>query len=183
MGKTKAKAAGKMIVCRIARCLGCRSCEIACAVVHSQSRDLLAALAESPRPQARVRVEPVGEHGLPIQCRHCESAPCITVCPTEAMHRASEQSPVVIDAERCIGCKLCMVVCPFGVIEASADGKAVVKCDLCAERTQAGELPACVAACLTRALQFVDAGEDNRRKRREAAKAAAQGAAEADAAK
>ena len=169
MTKTKEKAAGKTIICRIDRCLGCRNCEVACAVVHSRSGRLWGAIAESPRPRARVKVEAVGAHGLPIQCRHCENAPCIRVCPTEAMHRASPESPVTIDEERCIGCKLCMVVCPFGVIEASADGKAVVKCDQCAERVEAGQLPACVSACLTHALQFVDVQEYNRHKRRAAA--------------
>ena len=169
MGKTREKAAGKTILCRIDRCLGCRNCEIACAVAHSQSQNILGAVTESPRPRARVKVERAGTHGLPIQCRHCENAPCITVCPTEAMHRASEESPVTIDEKRCIGCKLCMVVCPFGVIETSADGKAVVKCDQCAERVEAGQPPACVAACLTHALQFVDIGEHSRRKRKAAA--------------
>jgi len=156
----------KILACRIEHCLGCKSCEIACALEHSESKDLREAVLEHPRPQRRVTVETAGAHGLPLQCRQCENAPCILVCPTEAMHRASEQSPVAIDEKRCIGCKLCMVVCPFGVIETSADGKAVVKCDLCAKRTEAGELPACVAACATRALQFVDIEEYSRRKRK-----------------
>jgi carbon-monoxide dehydrogenase iron sulfur subunit len=175
MGKTtashagKSKAEGKAIICRIDRCLGCRSCEVACAVAHSRSGDLLGAISESPRPRARVTVEPAGAHGLPLQCRHCENAPCIMVCPTEAMHRDSERGPVLIDEARCIGCKLCMVVCPFGSISASDDGKAVLKCDLCQKRLEAGEEPACVTACLTHALQFVDVGEHGRKKRKAAA--------------
>jgi carbon-monoxide dehydrogenase iron sulfur subunit len=170
MPKSKTKVAGKMIVCRIERCMGCHSCEIACAVAHSQSQDLQGAIEEDCRPQSRVKVEAVGGHGLPLQCRHCENAPCVMVCPTEAIHCDGEGAPVLIDDQRCIGCKLCMVVCPFGVIESAPGGKAVVKCDLCAARTAAGEQPACVAACLTHALQFVDIEEYNRQKRKAAAK-------------
>ena len=169
MSKTKDKAAGKIIVCRIERCMACHSCEIACAVAHSASKDLQEALQEEPRPRRRVTVESAGEHGLPLQCRHCENAPCVMVCPTEAIHRETDTSPVLIKGERCIGCKLCMVVCPFGVIETAPGGKAVIKCDLCAERMAAGEEPACVVACPTYALQFVDVEEYNRKKRKTAA--------------
>jgi carbon-monoxide dehydrogenase iron sulfur subunit len=165
----KSKGEGKAIICRIDRCLGCRACEIACALVHAKSQDIFKAVQEDPKPRRRVNVESAGDRGLPLQCRHCENAPCIMVCPTEAMHRDSERGPVLIDEERCIGCKLCMVVCPFGAIAASADGKAVLKCDLCQKRLAAGEEPACVSACLTHALQFVDVEEHGRKKRKAAA--------------
>jgi len=169
MGKAKGKVANKTLVCRIERCLGCHSCEIACTVAHSQSKDLQSAIQEDPKPRRRMTVEFAGEHALPLQCRHCENAPCLMVCPTEAVHREGERGPVLIDEARCIGCKLCMTVCPFGVIDLASDGKAVIKCDQCAERVAAGDLPACVAACLTKALQFVDIGEYNRKKRKVAA--------------
>jgi len=169
MSKTKTKTAGKTIVCRIERCLGCRSCEIACALQHSESQNLREAVLEDPLPQRRVRVMAAGPHGLPLQCRHCEDAPCIAICPTGAIHRDSDAGPVLLDSERCIGCKFCMVVCPFGVIDMSRDGKAVVKCDLCIERTEAGEEPACVAACPTGALRFGDLEEWLAERRRAAA--------------
>jgi carbon-monoxide dehydrogenase iron sulfur subunit len=171
MAKTKSKSetAGKTIICRIDRCMACHSCEIACALAHSGSQDLTEALQQDPKPRSRVTVVAAGEHGLPLQCRHCENAPCLMVCPTEAIHREGDRGPVLIDEERCIGCKLCMTVCPFGVIDLAPGGKAVVKCDLCAKRTAAGLEPACVAACLTKALQFVDIDEYNKNKRKAAA--------------
>jgi len=159
----------KIIACRIQRCLGCRSCELACALEHSESKTLREAVRESPRPQRRVTVERAGAGGLPLQCRHCEDAPCIAVCPTDAMHRAEEGGPVAIEADRCIGCRMCILVCPFGVVSLRRDGRAVVKCDQCIERTQAGQKPACVAACPTGALVFTTAEEYARLMRRDAA--------------
>ncbi len=150
---------GKAIMINIEKCLACKSCEIACAAAHSVSRVLEEAIAEVPKPQRRVTVEAAGEFAVPLQCRHCDDAPCIAVCPTAAIYREGTDGPVLIEQDRCIGCKFCLVVCPFGVIEVSSDGKAMVKCDLCIERTKAGEEPACVEACPTRALKLVDEKE------------------------
>jgi carbon-monoxide dehydrogenase iron sulfur subunit len=168
MSKTKQKVPAKIILCDSNRCLGCRSCEVACALEHSESKDLREAVLEKPGPQSRVTVEAAGDHGLPLQCRHCEDAPCVAVCPTEAIHRMSDGGPVLIDEERCIGCRMCLIACPFGVISTSRDGGAVVKCDLCIERQEAGQEPACVTACPTQAIRFVDIEEAQRQKRRAA---------------
>jgi len=161
---------GKTIVVNIEKCLGCKSCEIACALAHSKSKVLEEAVAESPKPQRRVTVEAVGEFGVPMQCRHCEDAPCIEICPTAAIRRHEVDGPVLIEQDRCIGCKFCVIVCPFGVINVSRDGKAVTKCDLCIERTNAGQEPACVEACPTKALKLVSEEELTAEKRRAAAR-------------
>ena len=129
----------KAIVVNIEKCLACKSCELACALVHSKSKVFEEAVTESPAPQSMVAVEPAGEFGIPMQCRHCTDAPCVSICPTAAMHRHEVNSPVLIDKDKCIGCRDCIMVCPFGVIDISRDGRAVVKCDLCIERTKAGE--------------------------------------------
>ena len=157
----------KMIVVDEQRCLGCRSCVLECAMAHTQAGSLAEALAAETPPQPRLHVEPLGEFGMPLQCRHCEDAPCMTVCPTDAIHRLSEHGPVVLEQERCIGCRFCLIVCPFGVIDLSRDGKAMIKCDLCIERTEAGQEPACVAACPTGALKFEEVTEYLRQRRRE----------------
>ncbi|MHC4156138.1 MAG: 4Fe-4S dicluster domain-containing protein [Planctomycetota bacterium] len=149
----------KSIAVNIEKCLACRSCEIACALVHSESKVLQEAVSESPKPQRRVTVESAEGFAVPIQCRHCDDAPCITVCPTGAIHRHRDNDPVLIDKEKCIGCRFCLMVCPFGVIDVTRDGKAVVKCDLCIERTKAGQEPACVEACPTGALKLADEKE------------------------
>ena len=108
-----------------------------------------------------------------MQCRHCEDAPCITVCPTLAIHRDGPNEPVLITQDKCIGCKFCLMACPFGVIEMSPDDKAIVKCDLCIERTKVGELPACIVTCPTGALKYEEPSELVHNKRQSAAKQAA----------
>jgi len=159
----------KVITVDADRCLGCKSCMIECAMAHTQARSLVEAMKADTPPQSRVHVEPIGPFGMPLQCRHCEDAPCIGICPTEAIARLDKDGPVILDADRCIGCRLCMLVCPFGVIDMSRDGKAMVKCDMCIERTQAGELPACVAACPTNAIRYEELDEYLRQRRRQAA--------------
>ena len=170
----------KMIVVNEGRCLACKQCVIECAMAHTEASTLVEALQSPTPPRSRLHVEPTGGFGMPLQCRHCEDAPCIAICPTEAIRRTSDGGPVLLDQERCIGCKFCLFVCPFGVIDVSADGKAMIKCDLCVERTEAGELPACVTACPTGALEFVELNDYLRQRRREVAKRLAEAPATSD---
>lgn len=143
-----------MIVVRVDRCLACKSCEMACAVEHSASRDLQQAIRETPSPKARVSVEQGAGFVVPLQCRQCEEAPCVEICPTRALDRADKNSPVVLNHDLCIGCKWCILACPFGVITLDSRNRMVIKCDQCFERVERGETPACVAACPTAALEF-----------------------------
>lgn len=143
-----------MIFVDIEKCLACKSCEIQCAVEHSKYKDLYKAKDECPAPQGRVKVEAVAELTIPLQCRQCEDAPCVKICPTKAIERADAGQPVLIEDKLCVGCKWCIMVCPFGVIGMDRQGKAAIKCDLCFERLKGNKLPACVLACPTKALQF-----------------------------
>jgi carbon-monoxide dehydrogenase iron sulfur subunit len=169
----------KIIVVEEDRCLACKTCVLECAMAHSDAGSLAEALRADVPPQPRVHVEPFGSYGLPLQCRHCEDAPCVTICPTKAVQRPSEGGPVLLDQRYCIGCKFCLLVCPFGVIDLSRDGKATVKCDLCIERTEAGQEPACVAGCPTGALRYCDVDDYVSERRRGAAERIAAGAEKA----
>ena len=157
------------IVVNIQRCMACHTCEIACAIAHSSSKDLTKMVEQGETPGYRVNVEAYGDRAVPINCQHCEEPACVMACPTGAIHRAGEGGPVLYDEERCIGCRLCVQACPFGVITISTDGKRVLKCDLCVERLAKHKLPACVSACPTKALEFTDAEVSNREKRKKLA--------------
>ncbi|MCX7805293.1 MAG: 4Fe-4S binding protein [Planctomycetota bacterium] len=159
----------KRIEVRPERCAGCLSCELACAVAHSKSKTVAGAAAERPRPRARVKVVPAAGFCVPMACRHCAEAPCVVVCPTKALSRKDTSDPVLLAVELCIGCRACAMVCPFGAISADEDGRAVLKCDLCANRTAEGLEPACVSACPTGAIRYVEVEVVAAEKRRTAA--------------
>ena len=151
--KSKSQRTG-VIVIDVQKCLACKTCELECAVAHSQAKALVDAVGESPRPTARVSVVGAEDFSFPLQCRHCEDAPCIKICPTKAIARLGDDQPVLIDQDKCIGCKWCIMVCPFGVIEMDDKRRVLIKCDLCCDRLEEGELPACVAGCPTHAIEF-----------------------------
>jgi carbon-monoxide dehydrogenase iron sulfur subunit len=152
----------KEIFVRLDRCMGCHSCEIACAVAHSQSRSLYTAMVETPMPKPRAYVEWVApDRAVPILCRHCEDAPCMHACIAGAISR-SEAGVVITDKDKCIGCWTCVMVCPYGVIGRHMEEHKAYRCDRCPDR----EIPACVDACPTHALVLQTAADFAGRKRR-----------------
>lgn len=143
-------------------CLGCRSCELACAVEHSQSKNLLSAIFEKPKPRYRVHVVTDGKGFLPLQCRNCEEAPCLNACLSGALQR-DERGVVVCATELCVGCWMCIMVCPFGVITQKPDERRINKCDRCPDRVE----PACVSACPVKALVYEEIDDAVRKKRQQ----------------
>lgn len=143
----------KQIMVDITRCLACRTCEIRCAVERgSASLQLKAAFNEDSTPIPRVSVIKVGNGSLPVQCRHCEDAPCIAACPTSVMKRDVETGVVYVDEAECIGCFMCAMVCPFGAVTPELNYNIAVKCDQCIGM----EEPVCVQSCPTGALILCD---------------------------
>jgi carbon-monoxide dehydrogenase iron sulfur subunit len=150
------------------RCVGCKQCEAACAVAHSQSKSLFWSVFESPLPKPRIHAEPgfTLNTAFPNKCRHCNPAPCLAACPTAAIRRAQDfPDIVVIDANKCISCGMCAMVCPFDVITYHASPDAphreavAIKCDHCIERQRQGQIPACAEVCKVGALQFGEINE------------------------
>ena len=152
----------KGIYVDLEKCTGCKNCEIYCAVEHSVGKNVFAAALESPRPVRRISVECSDSVSIPLQCRHCEEAPCVDVCPSGAMQNDQQEHIVSHNQDRCIGCWMCAMVCPFGVIIPQKDSKIVLKCDRCPDL----EIPACVTACPTNALIFGELGEVMKNTRR-----------------
>ncbi|MFQ6096919.1 MAG: 4Fe-4S dicluster domain-containing protein [Armatimonadota bacterium] len=158
-----------MLIVNVKRCVACKRCVIECAVAHSESKELAGAMHERLKPKPRVVVEPVDRYSAPLQCRHCEDAPCVAVCPSGALKKNAPGFPVLFERELCIGCHQCIIACPFGVVTMDRDGKHVLKCDLCLERLRQGEQPACATACHTKAITYQSAEELAGQRRRAAA--------------
>jgi Fe-S-cluster-containing dehydrogenase component len=162
------------MVIDLLRCVGCDGCTVACR-------------AEQGTPAGirynRVRKYEVGKYPsakikfLPMPCMHCQDPPCVKVCPTGASHQRKE-GIVLIETEKCIGCKYCVLACPyesrqflrrigpfypggsytpFEMLKQNGFEKGtVVKCNFCIDRLARGQLPACVETCPSQARHFGD---------------------------
>lgn len=143
----------KMIVCEPMECAGCRTCEMACSLAHFGACSPLL---------SNIRVVEWTRIGLtvPMTCLQCEDATCMKACKVGAIQRDSKTGAMVVKDDVCVGCKMCILVCPVGGPALSPETRKMHKCDLC------GGDPACVKWCPTGALKFVDvldAPEDKRR--------------------
>jgi Fe-S-cluster-containing dehydrogenase component len=103
----------------------------------------------------------IEQYALPAQCQQCKDAPCVNVCPTGASYRDKNTNIVLINKEKCLGCRYCMMACPYGVRWFNQDEKVVEKCTLCPQLTSAGEKPACVHNCSTAARLYGDMDDPN----------------------
>lgn len=164
-----ARLDGRAMLVDTTKCIGCRACEAACSEangnaepamlgderVFDQRRDL--------EPQAYtvvnrypVPASPAGEvRYIKTQCMHCVDPACASACPARALEK-TDTGPVVYHGERCLGCRYCMVACPFDgpKFEYTRAVPYVKKCMFCAERQAQGLLPACAEVCPSGALQF-----------------------------
>jgi formate dehydrogenase iron-sulfur subunit len=143
------------ILTDLTKCIGCGACTLACQEINDlPERELPAALSDDVWTAVRK------SRGVSIrqQCMHCLDPACVSVCPVRALQKTPE-GPVIYKAERCIGCRYCMLACPFGVPKYEWDEALpkVQKCIMCYEkRVKKGEQPACTAACPTGATIFGD---------------------------
>jgi len=102
---------------------------------------------------------------FPRSCLHCEDAPCVTVCPTGASYKRAADGIVLVEEDRCIGCKLCSWACPYGAREYDGAEGVMKKCTLCIDRIyneameERDRVPACVSTCPATARHFGDLGD------------------------
>ncbi|AJC12128.1 MAG: 4Fe-4S dicluster domain-containing protein [Berryella intestinalis] len=133
------------------KCVGCFACRLACQMknelevkesfIHYEDVEK----GKFPRVYAEV---------VPMQCMHCEDAPCQTVCPTHATY-TTDDGVVLVEEERCIGCKYCMAVCPYHARVQIESTGVIEKCRFCYENGEVGK-PSCVSTCISKARIFGD---------------------------
>jgi formate dehydrogenase iron-sulfur subunit len=134
----------RAILVDITKCIGCRSCEQACKQIHGFPMESEAKLS----PTAFTVVEDHGDRYVRKMCMHCQDPACASACLVGALKKTAA-GPVTYDSSKCIGCRYCIVACPFSVprYEWSKLAPYVKKCDMCAARQAKGQAPACVEAC------------------------------------
>jgi Fe-S-cluster-containing dehydrogenase component len=167
-------------------CVGCHACAVACKEwnsggvsgpltdenpygkdpfgvwfnrVHSYEIEALHSIDQPAIDQPAMTLH------FPRSCLHCETPACVSVCPTGASYKRAEDGIVLVDEDKCIGCKLCSWACPYGAREYSEVEGVMKKCTLCVDRIynenipEESRQPACVQACPTRARHFGDLGD------------------------
>ena len=156
-------------------CVGCHACVTSCKQWNTSSEVAGPLFDDRPYDKDptgtffnRVQTYEIGEFPntetlhFPKSCLHCEDAPCVPVCPTGASHKRNEDGIVLVDYDKCIGCKYCSWACPYGAREIDEQQKIMKKCTLCIDRITDENLPpserkpACVLACPTSARLFGD---------------------------
>lgn len=179
MTSLPAKTAKKLgLVIDLDTCVGCHACVIACKGWNTQHYGVPLsdddAYGEDPSGTFLNRIhsyeietpdsDAVTVH-FPKSCLHCEDAPCVTVCPTGASYKRSEDGIVLVDESACIGCGLCAWACPYGARELDSAAGVMKKCTLCVDRIynhnleEQDRVPACVRTCPAGARHFGDLGD------------------------
>ncbi len=129
------------------KCVGCRVCESMCSLANE---------GETNPAKARIKVvrntmDSLIPNSIPVYCQQCERASCELVCPAHAISR-NTAGALIVDEEKCLGCKLCEIACPVGAITVSPEKHVAVKCNLCAN---AGGEPQCAKHCYREAIRVI----------------------------
>ncbi len=160
-------------------CVGCHACAVNCKEWNASghSAPLTDFHAYEKEPDGvwfnRIHTFEAGEGDesrtvhFPRSCLHCEEPACVTVCPTGASYKRAEDGIVLVNADTCIGCKLCSWACPYGAREFDSDQGVMKKCTLCIDKIynenlpEEDRVPACVSTCPAHARHFGDLGDEN----------------------
>jgi len=152
------KGMAKVLMIHPEKCTGCQNCMLACSL-HHEGQFRMAA--------SRVHVYTWEREGISVHmmCQQCDTAACMKVCPTGALHRTPGELLVDFSQNKCIGCHMCTIACPFGNMVYDAIAASPLKCDTC------GGDPSCAKYCPTHAIEWVDDNISTRdRKKNYAAK-------------
>ncbi len=147
------------ILTDITKCIGCNECVMACKIVNNLAPDKPREWQKNDGLSARnwTSVLHKGSYNVRKQCRHCIEPSCASVCPVGALYK-TETGAVVYDKEKCLGCRYCMMACPYGIPRYDWDSPVpyIEKCILCYYNIKNGNIkePACCSACPTEATIF-----------------------------
>ncbi len=150
-------------------CWGCKTCEVACKQEHGFRVKFIYVTEDGPK---RVGEKLSFFYHVNV-CRHCDDAPCAEVCPEEAITKRQD-GIVILDQEKCSGCRLCIDECPHFAIGFDEEKQTALKCNLCPHRVDNGLLPACADnICLAHCIYFGDPEEisatiDKKKQKRQA---------------
>ncbi|MBN2059186.1 MAG: 4Fe-4S dicluster domain-containing protein [Deltaproteobacteria bacterium] len=158
----------KAFIIDVGICNGCYACQIACKDEHVGND--WSPIAK-PQPDTgqfwmnlteniRGTVPKVKIHYIPVLCMHCDKAPCIPACPIKGVIYKRDDGLVIIDADKCTGCKACVDACPYNAIFFNEDLNIAQKCTGCAHLLDGGwKVPRCVDSCPTEAIKFGEESE------------------------
>ncbi len=162
----------KAILTDTTMCIGCRECVLACRKVNGLDKEIPRRWNIDDGLSARnwtSIIDKPGDRFIRKQCRHCLQPACVAACPVGALYK-TDQGAVVYDSHKCLGCRYCMMACPYGIPRYDWDRSVpyVRKCNLCYDtRLKNNRQPACTEVCPTRATIFGDRddliGEAHRR--------------------
>jgi Fe-S-cluster-containing dehydrogenase component len=130
------------------RCIGCHACTVAC---KAENDVPVGSFRTWVKYQEKGRFPAIRRHFAVLRCNHCTSAPCVTICPVNALEKRKD-GIVDLDRDACIGCRACMQGCPYDAIYLNEDSGAAEKCHYCAHRVEKGLEPACVVVCPVEAI-------------------------------
>ncbi len=134
-------------------CVDCGRCEVACKTFHSAHQDPVSAYRYEDCPDPRIHVEGDAALSVAVNCRHCPEPLCVEGCISGAMRKDPITGVVTSDPEKCVGCRTCVSLCPFGAVHVE---EVAIKCDLCGDGRGAPGEPSCVKTCPNRALIYVE---------------------------
>lgn len=139
----------------ITRCIGCRACQVAC---KDKNRLEVGALYRKVNTYTVGSFPSIEGYSYSASCNHCSEPICLQNCPTGAIYKAADGT-IIQDPSICIGCRMCVMSCPYGHPQYFPDAGVAGKCDGCYGLRQAGNEPACVSGCPNRALDFGEMDE------------------------
>ncbi len=149
----------------LTKCIGCHTCEVACIAENNtfpQSSPLAIKVVSAEKANRRIVIEKEsGVYPSPkrdfitMSCHHCNEPSCLKSCPVDAISKRANDGVVLIDLDKCIGCRYCVWSCPYGAPKFDVSSGKVEKCTFCAHRLDEGLQPACVTACVGRALDVI----------------------------